>query len=151
MVLEARHALGLFAGAVVLFGLMFVLGYVLGRVQHYPQTAGVTPVDKETLRPAGDSSPPAKVWPDASVAESSFEARLIPPGTVVLQVAALTLESEAVALVGALRRKDFPAFVLMPSADHYYRVQVGPYANTQSAHIVRRRLEKEGFKPILKR
>ena len=150
MILEVRHALGLFAGAVVLFGLMFILGYVLGRVQHYPQTDAVTPVDKETLRPAEASSPPAKARPAASVAESSFEAPLIPRGTVVLQVAALTRESEAVALVAALRKKDFPAFVLMPSADHYYRVQVGPYADTRSAHMVRRRLDKEGFKPIIK-
>ncbi len=31
MILEARHALGLLAGIVVFFGLMFILGYVLGR------------------------------------------------------------------------------------------------------------------------
>ena len=150
MISEARHALGLLAGIVVLFGLMFILGYVVGRGQHYSQTGAVTPGDKETVRPAEAPSPPTKARPATSVTESSFEAPLIPRGTVVLQVAALTRESEAVALVEALRKKNFPAFVLMPSADHYYRVQVGPYADTESAYIVRRRLENEGFKPIIK-
>jgi len=151
IILEARHAPGLFAGIVGLFGLMFILGYFLGRGQPYPQTSAITPVDKETVYPAEASSPPAKARPGACLAESSFEAPLIPRGTIVLQVAALTRDTEAEALAEALRKKEFPAFVLMPSADQYYRVQVGPYADTKSAHMVRRRLEKEGFKPIIKR
>ncbi len=101
------------------------------------------------LHPAEAPSPPAKGLPAASVTQSSFEAPLILRGTLVLQVAALTRETQAVALVEALRNKDFPAFVLMPSADHYSRVQVGPCADTQSAHIVRRSLQKGGFKPII--
>jgi septal ring-binding cell division protein DamX len=151
MILEARHALGLFAAIVVFLGLLFVLGYVLGRSQRALQPAAFTPVDKETLHPAEASSPPANRLPAASATQSSIEAPLIPPGAVVLQVAAVTRESEAVALVEALRHKDFSAFVLMPGADPYYRVLVGPYADTQSAFLVRRRLVNEGFKPILKR
>ena len=151
MILEARHVLGLFAGIVMFFGLMFILGYVLGRSQRSSQHGAVTPAQEETLHPGEASSPPAKARPAASVTQSPFEAPLILRGTVVLQVAALTQESEAVALAEALQNKDFPAFVLMPSADHYYRVQVGPYADAESAEIVRLRLVKQGFKPIIKR
>jgi cell division septation protein DedD len=66
-------------------------------------------------------------------------------------VAALTRQDDALALAEALQKKKYPAFVLTPGADHYYRVQVGPYADTQSATIARRGLENEGFKTIVKR
>ncbi len=49
------------------------------------------------------------------------------------------------------QEKKFPAFVLSPAQDKYYRVQVGPYADTQSAAIARDRLEAAGFKSIVKR
>jgi cell division protein FtsN len=38
-----------------------------------------------------------------------------------------------------------------PSADRYYRVRVGPYADTESAHLAKRMLEKGGFQAIVKR
>ncbi len=151
MILEARHALGLFAAIVGFLGLMFIMGYALGWSQRALQPGAFTPVDIDTLHPAEAPSPPAKGLPAASATQSSIEAPLIPPGAVVLQVAAMTRESEAVALVEVLRSKDFSAFVLMPGADPYYRVLVGPYADTQSAFLVRRRLVNEGFKPIIKR
>jgi len=45
----------------------------------------------------------------------------------------------------------FPAFVITPSADKYFCVQVGPYADTQSATNARHDLEADGFKSIVKR
>ena len=69
----------------------------------------------------------------------------------MLQVAALVKESDALALAQALQEKKFPAFVLSPSADKYYRVQIGPYADAQSAAIARDKLEAAGFKSIVKR
>ena len=47
----------------------------------------------------------------------------------MLQVAALVREADALALAQALQQKKFPAFVLTPGDDHFYRVQVGPYAD----------------------
>ena len=56
----------------------------------------------------------------------------IPQGATVLQVAALARQSRRRArLAQALQQKKFPAFVLTPGADHFYRVQVGPYADAQ--------------------
>ena len=75
----------------------------------------------------------------------------IPAGATVLQVAALVREADALALAQALQQKKFPAFVLTPGADHFYRVQVGPYGNAQSATAARHALESQGFKSIIKR
>jgi cell division septation protein DedD len=69
----------------------------------------------------------------------------------MLQVAAVQRESDALALAQALQQKKFPAFVITPSTDKYYRVQVGPYADPESATIARHGLEANGFKSIVKR
>ena len=45
-----------------------------------------------------------------------------------LQVAALTHQSDALAMADVLQQKAFPAFVVAPPATIFYRVQVGPYA-----------------------
>lgn len=70
---------------------------------------------------------------------------------MVLQVAALTVEKDALKMAQELQQKKFPAFVLAPGPDHYYRVQVGPFTDAKSADKARAALEKEGFKPIVKR
>lgn len=87
----------------------------------------------------------------ASGAALKFEPPLIPRGAIVLQVAALTKDADALAMAGALQERNFPAFVLRPSADNYYRVQVGPYADAKSADQAKRSLESAGFKAIVKR
>ena len=54
-------------------------------------------------------------------------------------------------LAGALQQEKFPAFVITPSTDKYYRVQVGPYADQESATIARHDLEANGFESIVER
>jgi cell division septation protein DedD len=76
---------------------------------------------------------------------------LIPKGAVTLQVAALLREGDALALAQALQEKKFPTIVTTPSADKYYRVQVGPYPDLKSATAARRELEKQGFKSIVRK
>ena len=75
----------------------------------------------------------------------------IPAGATVLQVAALVHEADALAMAEALQQKKFPAFVLTPGDDHFYRVQVGPYADAKSANAARQGLENQGFKSIIRR
>ena len=41
--------------------------------------------------------------------------------------AAVHREDDAMALAQALQQKKFPAFVITPCTDKYYRVHVGPY------------------------
>ena len=75
---------------------------------------------------------------------------LIPGGAYTLQVAALTKEADALELATRLQKKKFPAFVLSPQADKYYRVQVGPYVDPKAADAARKGLEGAGFKAIVK-
>ena len=65
-------------------------------------------------------------------------------------VAAVQRETDALALAQALQEKKFPALVITPSADKYFRVQVGPYADTQSPANARHDLETNGFKSVVK-
>lgn len=207
-VLEGRHLAGLFLLLVVIFGVVFTLGYLLGHSQYDTKvrtafskpdaslalgTAQATgssekPADR-TAPPAGGKSqwdsyhaaepkavsdhlvPPASSKPSARPSgakpaasqpaalkaasaqnpPSRFRAPRIPKGAITLQVAAVVHEGDALALAQALQGKRFPAFVLNPDVDKYYRVQVGPYSDNQSAGTARRELEAQGFKSITKR
>jgi len=66
------------------------------------------------------------------------------------KVAAVQREGDAMALAQALHQKKFPALVITPNADKYFRVQVGSYADTQSPANARHDLEANGFKSIVK-
>jgi septal ring-binding cell division protein DamX len=75
---------------------------------------------------------------------------LLPGGAYSLQVAALKKESDAFDLATRLQKKKFPAYVLSPRGDKYYRVQVGPYADQKAADAAKKGLEGAGFKAIVK-
>src|SRR5882724_2295340 len=80
----------------------------------------------------------------------SMNTPLVPGGTYTLQVAAVTKEADALELATRLQHKKFPAFVLSPRGDKYYRVQVGPYSDQKNADAARKGLESAGFKAIVK-
>jgi cell division septation protein DedD len=231
-VLESRHLVGLFMLLVVIFGVVFTLGYLLGRSQYDAGLRAVVGAPAEAGSPAASSALKSKAKPerqegansapsqknsdwdfyrsaepktaedhlqpakktvvapppaaplarqpaDAKPAALAGEGRssaasgkpaaappkpasppknsapagapLVANGAIMLQVAAVQRESDAMALAQALQQKRFPAYVITPSADKYYRVQVGPYADTQSAANARHDLEADGFKSIVKR
>jgi cell division septation protein DedD len=203
-VLESRHLVGLFLLLVVIFGVVFTLGYLMGRGQYDsrlraaigkpPEAAppAAVPAPKSKGKPEGETAAPAKTGSDwdfyhsaepkkvedhlqpvkKTVAAAQSPAPkpaaaakpvaptktaspagvpLVAEGAIMLQVAALQHESDALALAQALQQKKFPAFVITPGTDKYYRVQVGPYANAQSAASARHDLEAKGFKSIIKR
>jgi cell division septation protein DedD len=68
-----------------------------------------------------------------------------------VQVAAVTRQEDADALVEALKKKEYPAFSNNASVDKYYRVQVGPYADFKDAEAMRARLVSDGYNPIVKK
>jgi cell division septation protein DedD len=79
------------------------------------------------------------------------KSRFAPPaGSYTLQVAALGSRTDALSLAANLQRKKFPAFVVSPQGDKYFRVQVGPYADQKSADAAKKGLEDAGFKAIVK-
>jgi len=104
--------------------------------------------------PAATSKPVAAPTP-AAPAATKQAARYQPPkmakGAIVVQVAALARQSDALHMADLIQEKQFPAFVVTPAADKYYHVQVGPYTDEKSAEAARRALEQLGFKPIIKR
>ena len=75
----------------------------------------------------------------------------MPKGSITLQLAALTRESDALALADALQQKKFPSYVVTPASDALFRVQVGPYTDMKSAEAAKAALDREGFKAIIKR
>ncbi|MFI5057587.1 MAG: SPOR domain-containing protein [Candidatus Acidiferrales bacterium] len=88
--------------------------------------------------------------PSNASSRTAVNAPLIPNGAYSLQVAALRKESDAFDLATRLQKKKFPAYVLSPRADKYYRVQVGPYADQKAADTAKKGLEGAGFKAIVK-
>jgi cell division protein FtsN len=92
----------------------------------------------------------ASAKPSNASSKTAVNAPLIPGGAYSLQVAALTKESDAFDLATRLQKKKFPAYVLSPRADKYYRVQVGPYADQKAADAAKKGLEGAGFKAIVK-
>jgi len=200
-VLESRHLVGLFLGVVLLCGVFFTLGYVMGHnpyggavhaadalarsassvraplknAERDATPAPVVPANNEwdfysrnsdnRLQPAAPSSPSTAPAPVASAshpkAAPAPDARTVPAsarfqeprlgkGAIVLQVAALRRESDALAMADALQQKNFPSFVVTPTADSFYRVQVGPYFDEHAADSARVALDHAGFKAIIK-
>src|SRR5215469_873756 len=214
-VLESRHLVGLFLLLVVIFGVVFTLGYLMGRSQYdaklratvgspvgFDAEAAPPPVDakgklkgqqaQQQTQPQPDDSaapkknadwdfyrsaepqtapdhlqPPPKAVASApapapasgtksatTAAKPARPAKSLAPadtppmakGAIMLQVAAVLHQDDALALAQALQQKKFPAIVVPPGADKYYRVQVGPYHDDPSATKARQDLEAKGFK-----
>lgn len=77
---------------------------------------------------------------------------IIPASSYFVQVAAVTRQEDANALVEALRKKQYPAFTADTTAtDRFYRVQIGPYADLKDAEAMRTRLIGDGYNPIVKK
>jgi DedD protein len=87
----------------------------------------------------------------SNISPKSGNAATQPPaGTYNLQVAALRKEADAHAVASSLLKKKFPAFVVSPTSDKYFHVQVGPYSDSKSAEAAKKGLESAGFKAIVK-
>lgn len=210
-VLEGRHVIGLFLGVILLSGLFFTLGYVMGLHQSEARAssddlpakpeprnpskpeavskrankttqaeppsetgapassewefyhAGEKEKGQERLKPSPSSRPPqlqsapALANPPASSHNASnagskgLSTPAMPANAYSLQVAAMSREVDAVDLAKVLQKKKFPAYVLSPHGDKYYRVQVGPYADLKAADAAQKGLEGAGFKAFVKR
>lgn len=207
--LESRHLVGLFLGVVLLCGVFFTLGYVMGRQQyggsvHAADAAGslrsapsgpaaATAKNKEGAPASGASSSdqgwdfygknagasdhlepapasrakqpassvagrsPAPVPPvsaKALPASAKEPARFQPPplnkNSIVLQVAAVKVQRDALEMADAIQQKRFPSFVATSPADSLFHVQIGPYPDMAAAESAKRSLEQLGFKPIIK-
>jgi cell division septation protein DedD len=74
-----------------------------------------------------------------------------PANGYLVQVAAVSKQDDAEALVDALKKKQYPAFTANNINDKLFRVQIGPFADIKAAETVRAHLVDDGYNPILKK
>jgi DedD protein len=102
-------------------------------------TSSGTPASGAATQGAQAANPPDPMAP-------------IPAGGYFVQVAAVSKQDDAEALVEALKKKQYPAFVANNSTtDNLFRVQVGPFSDIKDAEAMRTRLISDGYNPILKK
>jgi len=117
-----------------------------------PATANAEPTSPAGARQALAASSPAT--PSQTSQAASPPDPMVPVPTVgyFVQVAAVSKQDDAEALVSALKKKQYPAFVAANSAtDKLFRVQVGPFSDIKDAEGMRSRLINDGYSPILKK
>jgi len=101
-----------------------------------------------------DSQPPPAAPPSADAPKADTGAPLPTPttGSYYVQVAAVSRQEDADALVEALKKKQYPAFAANNSTtDEFYHVQIGPYTDLKEAEAMRARLISDGYNPIVKK
>jgi cell division septation protein DedD len=113
-------------------------------VKAAPESAPLTTAKSAAPPTAATASPFPQVTRPAPVTG---------PGTIVVQIAAISREDDAVALAGALRKKNYNVFVVNNpiTNDKLYHVQVGPFTSIQDAEAMKAKLTGEGYNPIVKR
>jgi DedD protein len=101
--------------------------------------------------PQTDSPEPPKVAEASSAAQPAANPAATPGGTYFVQVAAVSKQEDAEALVDALKHKQYPAIIGGTSGDKLFHVQLGPYGDLKDAETVRMKLVTDGYNPILKK
>jgi DedD protein len=110
----------------------------------------LTPTEAKTQAAAPVAAPSTtdaqpKAAPDTATAASSTTGYYV-------QVAAVSRQEDADSLVEALKKKQYPAFMVNnASLDKFFHVQVGPYAELKDAEAMRVRLIADGYNPIVKK
>jgi len=98
------------------------------------------------------AAPATGTTPATSTANPPDSSATLPTSAYAVQVAAVTKQEDADALVDALKKKQYQAFVAAQvGADKFFRVQVGPFADIKDAEATRMRLIGDGYSPILKK
>lgn len=108
--------------------------------------------DANLAAPTAQPQPATATSSDPAKTDENPNASNPATNSYYVQVAAVTRQEDADALVEALKKKQYPAFSANnPSVDKFFRVQVGPYADIKDAELTRGRLVADGYNPILKK
>ncbi len=170
----------LFFGLVALCSAFFALGFKLGKSSggsvelttppsNTATTGGVRPSTRPATTPSQDvykavGQAPATAQPPAADATAKPADTALPAPTApaaadapnlsgssyFVQVAAVTKQEDADALVDALKKKSYAAFS-STQADKFIHVQVGPFTDIKEAEATRAKLVGDGYNPILKK
>jgi DedD protein len=173
--------LALFFGLVILCAVFFGMGFTMGKssvrtapeLLPSPSTSARSPIAGKPATPTAAPSPQSQTndqsqadAPSASTDNSSQAASgnspaasqdQVPPAipqpgqAYYVQVAAVSKQEDADALVEALKGHQYSAFIASQSADKLFHVQVGPYADIKQAEDMRAKLVSDGYSPILKK
>lgn len=117
------------------------------------QLATTTNANQPAANDAAAATPaPANAAPASnSAANPPAPDQLSDTNAYLVQVAAVTKQEDADALVDALKKKQYPAFSTANAADKLVHVQVGPYSDIKQAEDMRAKLVNDGYNPILKK
>jgi DedD protein len=169
--------LGLFFGLVILCAVFFGMGYSMGKsaVKSSPEllpspststdshstgskpsgTPAAAPQSQEVVQQTsvppsyntstttanGSGNPPQSATPQPAA----------PQGGYFVQVAAVSKQEDAEALVESLKGHQYSAIIADSQADKLFHVQVGPFADIKDAEATRAKLVSDGYSPILKK
>src|SRR5213593_2557847 len=154
--------LGIFFGLVILCAVFFGMGFSMGRnsvrsapeLLPSPSASGSTrpsasagkpaeqpqtttnqskPTEQSQTSDTGSSNGSGQTAPDQSSPQASA-----PPGAgYYVQVAAVSKQEDAEALVESLKGRQYSAFIVNPSPDKFFHVQVGPFTDIKEAESMR--------------
>jgi len=168
--------LALFFGLVILCAVFFGMGFTMGKnsvrtapeLLPSPSTTARTPI---AGRPATATAPQTQTTeqPQASAPAANDSNSTAAPNTQTssqnqppnvptdsgqafyVQVAAVSKQEDADALVEALKGHQYSAFIANQSSDKLFHVQVGPFTDIKQAEDIRAKLVGDGYSPILKK
>jgi len=170
--------LALFFGLVILCAIFFGMGYSMGRssvktgpeLLPSPSEARPSAVNQTVPAPAPatksqEPAPPAQTSSasDNTSASSSNATQpssapdqanaqpAAPAAGYFVQVAAVSKQEDAEALVEALKARQYQALIANQPSDKLFHVQVGPFTDIKDAEAMRSKLVSDGYNPILKK
>jgi DedD protein len=164
-----------FFGAVVLCAVALSVGYTMGKhsssaavetgapplaspvtsgaakpgpsrgVESFPAETAPEPAPQERRKPAAETKSAAASKPAPEVMGMAGKGFMV-------QVAAVSRQEDADALAGALRKKQYPVFVMPGTGpDKLLHVQVGPFAELKDAEAMKAKLAGDGYNAIVKK
>jgi DedD protein len=169
--------LAIFFGLVILCAVFFGMGFSMGRnsVRSAPEllpspsaTGGSRPsanagkaVEQQSTGSSQSKPSEQAQTPDANSSNTAGQpatpdqATPQAPGqsgpSYFVQVAAVSKQEDAEALVESLKGRQYSAFIVNPSPDKLFHVQVGPFTDIKDAENTRAKLVSDGYNPILKK
>ena len=170
--------LALFFGLVILCAVFFGMGFSMGKnsMKSGPEllpspsaSSGTRPSatankPDNAPAPAAQSKPTEQPQAEPDSNAASKPAQASPPSDqsatptpaqpgvgYFVQVAAVSKQEDAEALVESLKGRQYAAFISNPSPDKFFHVQVGPFTDIKDAENMRAKLVSDGYNPILKK
>ncbi|HZR65978.1 MAG TPA: SPOR domain-containing protein [Terriglobales bacterium] len=129
---------------------------VLTTTAPQPETEN-KPADQQTTpgaNGANGTTPASSANPadqSAASGQTATGTQPAPTAGYFVQVAAVSKQEDAQALVDSLKARQYQAFIADPGADKLFHVQVGPFTDVKEAETMRTRLVNDGYNPILKK